>query len=478
MGRHGLWSDDDHAAANEMRARIDTDGIDMVRVVFVDQHGVLRGKTVTRGALESVLSSGITVPSSLLLKDLSGKSVFNPFSADPGVGVAGMAGAGDIVLVPDPTTFVTLPWSPRTGQVLCDLYFPDGNPVPFCTRTVLRRVLGAVAAHGYRMIVGPELEFHVFADWSPDIDPERIGLPGAPGHAPAVGPVTVGSQLLHAETLDGLDDVVGAIHDGLVGMGLPLRTLELEFGPSQLELTLDAAEAVASADAVVLCRSAVRQICARLGYRATFMCRPAGADIASSGWHLHQSLTDLASGDPVFMPADDGDVVSALGRQYLAGLLANADAATAFSTPTVNGYKRYRPFSLAPDRKVWGIDNKGAMIRAVGRPGDPGSRLENRSGEPGANPYLYIASQAVAGLDGIDRALEPPAPVDDPYSADATRLPANLAVALDALDASDAFRAALGDVVVDWYVGLKRAEWSRYLAHVSDWEQREYLGLL
>jgi len=478
VDRHGLWTDDDRAAATEIRGAIEADGIELVRVEFVDQHGVLRGKTVTRAGFDGVLTSGITAPSSLLLKDLSGKSVFNPFTADPGVGVAGMAGAGDVVLVPDPSTFVRLPWAQRTAQVLCDVYFPTGEPVPFCTRSLLRRVLRSVADHGYRMVVGPELELHVFTDLSSNFDPARIGTPGAPGEAPAVGPITAGSQLLHVDTLDRLDPLVQSIHDGLIGIGLPLRSIELEFGHSQIELTLDAAEASESADAVVLCRSAVRQVCARHGYRATFMSRPAGADTASAGWHLHQSLTDLSSNAPAFMPADDGQVLSKVGYRYLAGLLANADAATAFSTPTVNGYKRYRPFTLAPDRRVWGIDNKGAMIRAVGRPGDPGSRVENRSGEPGANPYLYIASQAVAGFDGIDRSLDPPDPVDEPYAADAPGLPPNLGAALDALDRSDVFRAAFGDVVVDWYLGLKRAEFSRYLNHVSDWEQREYLALL
>jgi glutamine synthetase len=118
------------------------------------------------------------------------------------------------------------------------------------------------------------------------------------------------------------------------------------------------------------------------------------------------------------------------------------------------------------------------MLRAIGRQGDPGSRVENRSGEPGANPYLYIASQAIAGLDGIDRALDPGPPTAEPYDADAPRLPRTLGDALDALDASDVFRSALGGTVVDWYLALKRAELDRYLAHVSDWEQREYLRIL
>ncbi len=222
---------------------------------------------------------------------------------------------------------------------------------------------------------------------------------------------------------------------------------------------------------------AVRRIAAGLGYHATFMSRPQGADGASTGWHLHQSLVDLETGDGVFLPDTADAPLSPLGTAYLAGLLQHASAAAAFTTPTVNGYKRYQPFSLAPDRIAWGIDNKGAMIRAVGGHGDPATRLENRSGEPAANPYLYIASQLISGMDGVDRGLTPPAPTANPYQADAPRLPASLGDAVAHLDADTAFRHALGDTVVDWYLTIKRAEYTRYLRHVSDWEQREYFDI-
>jgi glutamine synthetase len=198
------------------------------------------------------------------------------------------------------------------------------------------------------------------------------------------------------------------------------------------------------------------------------MSRPAGTTSASTGWHLHQSLRDRASGRPAF---EDERVL----RHYLGGLLAHAPAAAVFTTPTVNGYKRYLPLSLAPDRIVWGVDNKGAMVRLAG--GDSGARLENRSGEPAANPYLYIASQIVSGLDGLRRGLDPGPPADSPYAAEATPLPRSLGAALDALEADPVFADALGERVVAWYAHLKRDEFARYLAHVSDWEQREYLDL-
>jgi glutamine synthetase len=241
---------------------------------------------------------------------------------------------------------------------------------------------------------------------------------------------------------------------------------------------MEAADAAAVADAVVFCRTAIRQICRRLGYHATFMSRPVGAETASTGWHLHQSLRSLVSGANVFTPDADDGALSPTGMYYLGGLLAHATAAASFSTPTVNGYKRYQPHSLAPDRILWGIDNKGAMVRVVRGVGDPASRVENRSGEPGANPYLYIASQVLSGLDGLERLTDPGEPTENPYSDTALSLPTNLGAALDALETDSMFSAALGADVVAWYVHLKRSEFDRYLAHVSDWEQREYFGMI
>ncbi|ROO89112.1 L-glutamine synthetase [Actinocorallia herbida] len=476
--RHGLWSDAQYAAAAQMRRVVDELGIDLVRVCFVDQHGVLRGKAITRPALPGVLKNGLTAPSSLLLKDPSGKSSFAVFGALELDGYAGFAGAGDVVLVPDPETFRVLPWSERTGLLLADLRYPDGGAVPYCTRGMLRRRLAALADRDLALTVGPELEFHVFARAADGMDTASVGRPGRPGAATAVRPLTPGSQLLHVEALDGHDGLVRALHDGLVRLDLPLRSVELEFGPSQFEITLDAGDAALVADQVVLARTAIRQICRRLGLHATFMSRPQGAETASTGWHLHQSMWSLSTGEPVFASADSSRVLSDDGLHYLGGLLEHATAAAAFTTPTVNGYKRYQPFSLAPDRILWGLDNKGAMVRVVGTGGDPNAHLENRSGEPAANPYLYLVSQLVSGLDGLDRKTSPGEPTESPYADEAVRLPSTLGHAVDALDASALFRRALGDDVVNWYVHLKRAEFARYLAEVSDWEQREYFDLL
>ena len=177
---------------------------------------------------------------------------------------------------------------------------------------------------------------------------------------------------------------------------------------------------------MVLFRSAVKQIARRHGYHATFMCRPKLPNVFASGWHLHQSIVSRDSGENAFMAKDGGEVLSPFGRGYLAGLLQHARASTVFTTPTINGYKRYRSYSLAPDRAIWGRDNRGVMIRVLGGAGDPATRLENRIGEPAANPYLYMASQILSGLDGVDRGLDPGPSADTPYETKAELLPKTL----------------------------------------------------
>jgi len=211
----------------------------------------------------------------------------------------------------------------------------------------------------------------------------------------------------------------------------------------------------------------------RHGYHATFMCRPNLPNVMSSGWHLHQSLK--RNGANAF--TSEKEDLSETGRQYLAGLLAHARGACALAAPTINGYKRYRPYSLAPDRIVCGKENRGAMLRAIGQPGDPAARIENRVGEPAANPYLYFASQFHCGMDGVHRKLSPPPSADTPYEAKAVFLPRTLAEALAALVEDAALRAGLGGAFVDYFCRLKEAEIARFQLEVSEWEQREYFDL-
>ncbi|PKU22408.1 glutamine synthetase family protein [Telmatospirillum siberiense] len=472
--RHGLNTPERRAAIDDIGLRMERDGIDVVRLVFVDQHGLLRGKTVVAAELPRVCSEGCGAPSSLLLKDTSNRTVFATFSAGAGIGFEEMQGAADMLMVPDPQTFRVLPWAPHSGWLLCDLWFTNGRQIPFSTRSLFRATLDRLAERGYEFVAGAELEFHLFRLSDDRLRPDDAGQPGT---APEVTLTTQGYQYLSELRYDELDPLYESLRKGLQGLGLPLCSLEVEFGPSQCEITFRPAVGVDAADLVVLARSAVKQIARRLGYHATFMCRPRIPNVVSSGWHLHQSLRHRGTTANAFQSSDPSEILSPLGRSYLSGLLDHARAAAAFSTPTINGYKRYRPYSLAPDRAIWGRDNRGAMVRVVGDSGSSATRLENRIGEPAANPYLYMASQIVTGFDGVDRELELGPSADTPYETHAARLPGSLEEALAALDDDICLRTGFGQPFISYWTHLKRAELARFHAQVSDWEQQEYFSM-
>lgn len=458
------------AMVRDVLSRAEASGVETVRLSFADQHGLLRGKTLPIAGLAEAMSGGCPMTSTLLLKDTSHRTVFPVWQAEGGFDLPGMKGAGDVLMLPDPETFQVLPWAEKTGWLLCDLYLKDGTPAPFCTRAKLREATERLIRAGYGMKTGLELEFTVLTLTDPKLAHSDAGHPPVPFET---GLTTRGYQYLTESRADELEPVFETVRAVCAGLSLPLRSLEVEFGPSQVEATFQPQDAMATADATILFRSAVKQALRRKGYHATFMCRPALPELFSNGWHVHQSLT-AADGSNAFCA--DGDVLSDIGKGYLAGLLDHARESCLLTTPTLNGYKRYRPFVLAPDRIIWGLDNKGAMLRVVGGHGDPGTRIENRAPEPAANPYLCLASQALCGLHGIDRAKTPPPPSENPY-AEGELLPRTLPEALDAFAESGFYREVWGDAFVDYLVTLKRAELARFFAEVTDWEQREYFEI-
>lgn len=471
--RLGLETPEREAEVEQVLAQCKADGIELVRLSFVDQHGVLRGKTLPLASLGGAMRNGCTMTSSLLLKDTSHRTVFPIWTSEEVLGSDELVGAGDIVMLPDPTTYRRLPWSPKTGWVLCDIYLAGGEPVVVSTRQLLRNAVARLTDAGYAMQAGLEVEFHVFKLEDAHLDPASSGQPPVP---PSVSLTTHGYQYLTESRADEMEPVTEIIRAACAGLGLPLRSIEVEFGPSQYELTFEPGDPMAQADAMVLFRSAVKQACRRAGYHATFMCRPGLPNLFSSGWHLHQSLVDATTGRNVLAPDHDEAILSMVGRQFLAGLLRHTPEAMVLTTPTINGYKRYRPMAMAPDRLVWSRDNKGALLRVIGGADDPATRIENRIGEPAANPYLYLAAQIETGLAGIVAGEEPPAPTMTPYQAPAAGLPENLWEATQAFKHSELFRERFGGLFVDYLSTIKEAEFRRFMSEVTDWEHREYFS--
>ena len=479
---HGLYTDEQQQAAREVLARIEELGLQTVRMVIVDQHGQPRAKFLSPAAAAAAFTNGVDFSGAIYSLD-TGNSVFPPaFAEGGGFGIPEFTGFPDVVIVPDPSTFQVLPWADRTGWVLCDAYFSSGAPVPLDGRRLLRNQLERLEQRGLRYLSGLEVEFYVTRRVSSVIGLDETG---APPPAPAVDVFEHGYQYLSEVRLDGVHDTVTALRDGLAGVGLMPRAIEDEWGPGQLEISLSPLEGLGTADAMVLMRSAIKQICQRRGLLATFMCKPLLPNFFASGWHLHSSLLD-ADGANVYVSNDS--VLSQTGLQYVAGLLDNARAMTLFATPTINGYSRFAPYSFAPDRVTWAVENRGALVRVQGGAGDPGTHLENRLGEPAANPYLYLAADIAAGLDGIERSLTPPPAVEsDPYVADVPALPASIAEAITALEGSTMFREQFGTGFVDYFLMMKRAELARYDAAApegqgatetaaarDDWQMREY----
>jgi glutamine synthetase len=480
--RHGLWDEAQVDAARAVEKAIKREKLGQVRFSFCDQHGTLRGKTLVASEAASALRGGVTMTSSLLAKDTSHRTVFPVFGAASGLDLPTLRGVGNVVMVPDPATFRVLPWADRTGWLLCDLYFGDGTPVRLSTRALYRAALARLAKLDFDYVAGLEVEFHLFKIADPNLAPASLTWPAEP---PAVTHTTQGYQYLTESRFDQVEPIMDVLRRTAAALDLPLRSMEVEFGPSQYEVTFASQAGMAAADAMVLFRSALKQVARRHGLVASLMCRPNFPNVLPSGWHLHQSLRDAKSGNNDFVSSDKKEPLSQIGRAFLAGLLANARAGAAFAAPTLNGYKRYHGVnSMAPIQAVWGHDNRGAMVRVLGAPDDPATRLENRVGEPLANPYLYMASQIHAGLDGIARKLAPPPPTNAPYEPTAEPLPKTLTEAIEALRASACFRAGFGDAFVDYFVALKQAEIARAGAaprdppdQVTEWEQREYFDL-
>lgn len=476
-------------AALERTAKlIKASGVELVRFAWCDLHGMLRGKTLVASAAIQAMMNGIGMVSTLLLKDSSDRTAYKVFDAGGALELPGFEFAGNVMLLADPTSYQQLPWASNTGWVQCQARHTNGEPIEFDTRRVLQKALARLADAGYGMTCGLEVEFHIYKisgdQAARQLDPLRSDWPGP---APEVSMIHPGYNLLSEQWADMADEPLRIVQHTAQALGLPLLSLEIELGPSQVEAVFEATDALKAADNMVLFRSAVKQALRRAGYHATFMCRPPFPSIMSSGWHLHQSLTDLQTGANLFMRDSPefgssvqqaGHTLSELGQHYLAGLLVHAHAMSPFCTATVNGYDRFRPQSLAPQSPVWGRDNRGAMLRVIGGANDKGTRIENRIGEPAANPYLYIASQVHAGMNGIQQRLRPPEATVAPYAMAETKLPGSLGEALKILNNDFSFTAEFGMDFINYFTRVKLSEVDRYetAEDKDEWQRREYFG--
>jgi glutamine synthetase len=486
--RCGLAGPAREAALAALLARLRDERIETLRVAWCDLHGALRGKTLVVGAdpawLRGPFADGIGMVSTVLLKDSADRTAFKVFEPGALDALSGFGAANNLLLLPDPASLKLLPWAPGTAWVRGETCWADGTPVAADPRRVLQRALASLHEAGYGLRCGLELEFHVWRIVGEGAGADRAADDAWPAEPPLLAPVHPGYQLLSEAHADRADEVLALVRRTALGLGLPLRSLEIELGPSQFEAVFAATDALTAADQVVLFRNGVRQALRRAGFHASFCCRPPLPHAVASGWHLHQSLVDrdgrnamrrdVAAGDRL----DARQLLSDAGVHWLGGLLAHAAGASALAATTIPAYGRYRHSPMAPQAAVWGRDNRGALLRVIGGPGDDATRIENRAGEPAANPYLYIAAQVWAGLDGLRRALDPGPATESPYAEGAPPLPGALAEALDALAADAVLMQGLGAEMATVLLAVRRNELARHAAaeDPAAWERREYLA--
>ena len=436
-------------------------GVRYLFAQFVDMHGKPSAKLVPASHLEDLLADG---------------AGFAGFAAGD---IGQRPNDPDIAAIPDPTSYTQLPWRPEVARLACDVTV-DGEPWPYCPRTILRNQLARAAELGYELKVGAELEYFLL----------RRGEDGSLEIADALD--TQGQPCYDMRALTRSLDFVTEIADHLDTLGWDNYATDHEDANGQFEQNFDYADALTTCDRAIFFRYMVESIAQERGMLATFMPKPF-SHLTGNGCHLHISLwkdgTNVFAGDPT--EATHGLGLSPEGLAFVGGLKEHAGAYIALTAPTVNSYKRLVVGSQsgsawAPIYISYGSNNRTQMLRIPAA-----GRIEDRTVDGSCNPYLASTAVLAAGLDGIARNLDPGDPTSDLNLHEVSEerrkelgvelLPDNLLDATRALERDDVLRAALGQCAnedyVDYYVRVKRGEWSRAQAEVSNWELERYLQL-
>ena len=424
--------------------------VKFIRLQFTDLFGVLRNVAVTDSQLEKALNNRVTID---------------------GAALSGMEGPGmlELILKPDLETMAIFPWRPQQGKVmrfLCDVCYPDGTPFEGDARQILRRVLSDAKKEGYQFLVSPECEFFLY-------HLDDCGFPTTITHERAgyldVAPMDLGE--------DARRDMILAMEE----MCYEVKSSFHQFAPAQHEIDLGYSKALKAADAVTTFRLAARTVAKRHGLYATFMPKPRDG-VHGSGMHINLSMH--RNGLNVFENPDGGNGLSREACWFIGGLMRRMREISAITNPLVNSYKRLNTGYEAPQYIAWSRTDRSSMIRV---PEDRGfyTRLELRSPDSAANPYLTLALFIAAGLEGIRDRIEPPTDaVDKDCLSDPSwrrdhrveSLPSDLGDALEAFGESELAKKVLGEPICRWYLKAKMSEWNEYALQVSQWELDKYLS--
>jgi glutamine synthetase len=427
-------------------------GIQFINLQFTDIMGVVKSVGLPTEMWADVLDHGMW---------FDGSSV---------QGFARIA-ESDMLLHPDLDTFAVIPWDTDvpTARVICDAHLPTGEPFEGDPRRVLKRALAEAKKMGFDYYTGPELEFFLF---KPHADGSLMPLTP---HDQA-GYFDVSTDLAHS--------VRRQMVTALGSFGIRVEALHHEVAVGQHEIDFKYDNALRTADNAVTLRLTLKAIAQKNGLYCTFMPKPV-AGINGSGMHTHQSL--WRDGKNAFADGDDEYGLSEVAKQFIAGQLKHARAISAVIAPLVNSYKRLVPGYEAPVYISWARINRSALIRipkvSPGRVATA-TRIELRCPDPSANPYLAFAAMLMAGLDGVQNKLTPPAPNEENlYHLDESRLktltamPGSLGEAIEELKGSELMRRTFGDHLFERYLEGRIQEWDEYRLSVSQWELERYLPI-
>lgn len=451
---------------DEVRRRADEADVELVRFVFVNNSGVPRGRVVDVDGLESAFESGVNVT-----RAMQSFNALDRLASDGSYGPV-----GEVRVTPDPDTFTVLPYDDRAAIALADLRDLDGEPWAAGPRAQLRRYLDEVTDRGFEPAASFESEFYYLRETEDgDLEPFDDTTCFS----------TAGMRSAHDVILDTVD--------ALDEQGLNLSAYYPEYGPGQQELVVDHDTGVSAADNYVLFKETVDAVANDHGLETSFRPKPF-PELPGTGCHVHLSLWE-GDDNAFYDPDADGHSgnadghypLSETGRHFVGGLLEHAPALVALTAPTVESYDRLAPGMWASAFACWGYDNREAAVRVPSvdaEAPEATTRFEFKPADNTTNPYLALLGLLAAGLDGVDRELDPGEPLDCDPSAlsdeeradrDIERLPSTLAEAVDALEADDVLREAMGDALFESYVEVKRSEWAQSTDDEGEWNS-EYLG--
>ena len=429
---------------------VEEEDVEFIRLQFTDIFGNLKNVAITASQLERALNN---------------QCMFDGSSIEGFVRIE----ESDMYLHPYYNTLEIFPWRPQQGKVarlICDVYRPDGTPFEGDPRHVLQRAIAKAAEQGYTFKVGPECEFFLFQS-------DENGLPTTITYEQAgyfdLGPMDFGENARR--------DMVMTLED----MGFVVEASHHEVAPSQHEIDIQYDEALATADNIMTFKLAVKSIAKQHGLHATFMPKPVYG-VNGSGMHINMSL--YHNGRNIFADSSDGNGLSKEAYYFIGGLMKHMKAITAIVNPLINSYKRLVPGYEAPVHIAWSAKNRSPLIR-IPAAGGEGTRIELRSPDPAANPYLALAVCLGAGLEGIEQKLMPPASVDcnifemsqeEKNACKIEEIPGTLLEAIEALEQDPLMKEILGEHVYHKYMEAKKEEWQSYRSQVTEWEIARYLN--